>query len=131
MQPLIRLENISKDYSRLRALDCVTLDIPAGVTGLLGPNGAGKTTLIKVLLGLVRISGGTGHVWGMSLAKRLARYGDGEGICPRMTATSRGSAASRCCNTWCDFRASVRSKGCVAHTRSSTIVVSARNATAT
>ena len=69
MQPLIRLENISKDYSRVRALDCVTLDVPAGITGLLGPNGAGKTTLIKVLLGLVQTTDGTGHVLGYSLGK--------------------------------------------------------------
>jgi len=69
MHPLIRLENISKDYNRLRALDGVTLEIPAGITGLLGPNGAGKTTLIKVLLGLVRTSGGTGHVLGLQLGK--------------------------------------------------------------
>lgn len=67
MQPLIRLNDISKDYGRLRALDRVSLEIGPGITGLLGPNGAGKTTLIKVLLGLVKISSGHGEVLGFRL----------------------------------------------------------------
>ena len=64
MEELVRLQEITKDYGRLRALDAVSLVIGPGVTGMLGPNGAGKTTLLKVLLGLVRITGGSGHVLG-------------------------------------------------------------------
>jgi ABC-2 type transport system ATP-binding protein len=68
METLIRLENITKTYGRrLRALDGVSMSIPPGITGLLGPNGAGKSTLIKVLLGLVRVGGGTGEVLGIPL----------------------------------------------------------------
>ena len=68
-EPLVRLEGVTKDYGRLRALDDVSLRIGPGITGLLGPNGAGKTTLIKVLLGLARISRGTAWV----LDRRLPR----------------------------------------------------------
>lgn len=57
-QPLIELRNIDKFYGQTKVLDDVSISLKPGVTGLLGPNGAGKSTLIKVILGLVRISGG-------------------------------------------------------------------------
>ena len=53
------------------ALDGVDMEIRSGVTGLLGPNGAGKSTLIKLLLGLVRLTSGTG----MILGHRLGTHG--------------------------------------------------------
>lgn len=67
MEPLISLRQIHKKYREMWALRGVDLDIFPGVTGLLGPNGAGKSTLIKVLLGLVRITRGTGQVLGEPL----------------------------------------------------------------
>ena len=67
MSDLIELENIVKHYGNMRVLDDVSISLRPGVTGLLGPNGAGKSTLIKVILGLVRISSGTGSVNGLSL----------------------------------------------------------------
>jgi ABC-type multidrug transport system ATPase subunit len=46
----LRIENLSKTYkNRVKALDNVSLTIPAGVYGLLGPNGAGKSTLMRKL----------------------------------------------------------------------------------
>ncbi len=66
---LITLDKITKDYGRLRALEEVSLSIGPGITGLLGPNGAGKTTLIKVLLGLVRVTQGSGEVLGFQLVR--------------------------------------------------------------
>jgi ABC-2 type transport system ATP-binding protein len=71
MNTLVELDGITKDYGRLRALEGVSLSIRPGVTGLLGPNGAGKTTLIKVLLGLVRVSSGTGQVLGYDLRRQI------------------------------------------------------------
>ncbi len=70
MDTLVKLNQITKDYGRLRALDDVSLSIGPGITGLLGPNGAGKTTLIKVLLGLVRITGGSGEVLGLEIGRQ-------------------------------------------------------------
>lgn len=72
MNPLIELKNLTKDYGTFRALDDVTLTVGPGITGLLGPNGAGKSTLIKVLLGLVRITAGEGHVLGHSIRTESA-----------------------------------------------------------
>ena len=67
MPSLITLENIIKNYKSMRALNGVNLDIQPGVTGLLGPNGAGKSTLIKLLLGLVKLTSGSGTVLGHTL----------------------------------------------------------------
>lgn len=52
------------------ALSDVSLEIGSGITGLLGPNGAGKSTLIKVLLGLVNVTGGEGEVLGYRLGRQ-------------------------------------------------------------
>lgn len=45
----VSLTDVSKSYGGTRALDHVSLDLGAGVTGLLGPNGAGKTTLLRIV----------------------------------------------------------------------------------
>ena len=46
----IRIQNLSKTYPNgVKALDNVSLTIPAGMYGLLGPNGAGKSTLMRTL----------------------------------------------------------------------------------
>ena len=50
MDPILRIENVTKTYVGHRALDDVSVEIPRGsIYGLLGPNGAGKTTLIRVV----------------------------------------------------------------------------------
>ena len=64
---LIELQNIVKYYGKVCVLDDVSISLQPGVTGLLGPNGAGKSTLIKVILGLVRITSGSGQVMGKDL----------------------------------------------------------------
>jgi len=50
MDPILRIEHVSKTYTGHKALDDVSMEIPRGsIYGLLGPNGAGKTTLIRVV----------------------------------------------------------------------------------
>ena len=74
MTPLIQLQNITKSYRSTTALDGVDLDVEPGITGLLGPNGAGKSTLIKIILGLIQVTRGSGDVLGCRM------YRDGRSI---------------------------------------------------
>ena len=49
---MITLKNISKNYSKNRALNSISLTIPEkSITGIIGPNGAGKSTLIRIITG--------------------------------------------------------------------------------
>ena len=54
----ITFARASRWYGPVIALNDVSLDIPAGVTGLLGPNGAGKSTFLKLIAGQLRPSQG-------------------------------------------------------------------------
>ena len=72
--PAIEFDGVTKTYGRTTALDDLTLQVGRGeLVGLLGPNGAGKTTAIKLVLGLVRPTRGTGHVLGAPMGDRAAR----------------------------------------------------------
>ncbi len=52
---MIRIEQVSKKFRKLQALDKVSADFSKGqVISLIGPNASGKTTLIKCILGMVR-----------------------------------------------------------------------------
>ena len=81
MKPVIAIENVSKRYGSVRALEGVSLTVEAGsVLGLLGQNGAGKTTLLNVLTGYLAPSEGRvlidGHdvLLEPALAKRHLGY---------------------------------------------------------
>ena len=56
---VLRLEAASRWYGDVVAVNDVTFDVGAGITGLLGPNGAGKTTLLHMMAGFLRPSAGT------------------------------------------------------------------------
>jgi ABC-2 type transport system ATP-binding protein len=65
---VLEVENLVKQYPKLRALDGVSLRIEAGeIFALLGPNGAGKTTLIGAICGLVRKTSGRISLFGQDL----------------------------------------------------------------
>jgi ABC-2 type transport system ATP-binding protein len=47
--PTVEIHDVRKRFGRTTALQGVTFDVAAGITGLLGPNGAGKTTLLRMM----------------------------------------------------------------------------------
>lgn len=59
----IRTTNLTRDFGTVRAVDNMTLEVPAGsIFGFLGANGAGKTTTIHLLLGLLEPTSGVAEV---------------------------------------------------------------------
>ena len=77
----ISIENLTKHYGTLMALDSVTIKIASGeVFGLLGPNGAGKSTLLKTLVGILRPTSGTIRIGAIDIvadpekAKKMIGY---------------------------------------------------------
>jgi ABC-2 type transport system ATP-binding protein len=86
MARAIEVENLQKTYRdgvivrrSFEALRGITFDVgEKEIFGLLGPNGAGKTTFIKILLGIVRKSGGNakmfGHPAGSKAGRKLVGY---------------------------------------------------------
>ncbi|AGP55600.1 ABC transporter ATP-binding protein [Streptomyces rapamycinicus] len=66
MENVIELRELTKTYGLRRGLTGLSLDVHAGeVFGFLGPNGAGKSTTIRLLLDLIRPTGGTATVLGL------------------------------------------------------------------
>ena len=89
-KPAIEISGLVKTFGDFRALDGLGLEVATGeVHGFLGPNGAGKSTTIRVLLGLLRKSGGEARMLGgdpwhdaVALHRRLA-YVPGDVTCGR------------------------------------------------
>ena len=64
-EPIIHIEHLSRFFGTVKAVDDLSLEVPAGIVfGFLGPNGAGKTTTIHLLLGLLEPTAGQAWVLG-------------------------------------------------------------------
>jgi ABC-2 type transport system ATP-binding protein len=64
----IETHGLSKHFGQRKAVDGLTISIPAGtIAGFVGPNGAGKTTTIRLLLRLMRPSAGSATILGQPL----------------------------------------------------------------
>ena len=67
----LRIESLSKTYKNgVKALDNVSLTIPAGMYGLLGPNGAGKSTLMRTLATLQEPDSGSATLGDIDVLKQ-------------------------------------------------------------
>ena len=63
--PVISLNRLSKTFGQIKAVDNLTFEIPrGGVIGFVGPNGAGKSTTMRMLLGLIKPTGGDADILG-------------------------------------------------------------------
>jgi ABC-2 type transport system ATP-binding protein len=78
--PVIEVSDLAKTYRtpfrrrKVEALRGVTFRVePGEIFGFLGPNGAGKTTTIRVLMGLIRATGGSASIFGHRVPDRGAR----------------------------------------------------------
>jgi branched-chain amino acid transport system ATP-binding protein len=67
-EAVLSVEGLSRSFGRLRAVDDVSLDFPAGaITGLIGPNGAGKSTLFNLLTGALKPDAGKVRLRGVDV----------------------------------------------------------------
>jgi ABC-type multidrug transport system ATPase subunit len=90
----LKLKNVSKEYKNsVKALDDLTCEITAGMTGLLGPNGAGKSTLMRTLATLQKPDSGSIHFDDtdilkdpLTLRKQLGYLPQEFGVYPKMSA---------------------------------------------
>ncbi|MEP6982203.1 MAG: ATP-binding cassette domain-containing protein [Sphingomicrobium sp.] len=83
--------DLVKDFNETRAVDGVSLAVPAGaIFGLLGPNGAGKTTILRMLIGIIDPSSGTRRVLGhdrpLEAAPEIGYLPEERGLYPAMHA---------------------------------------------
>ena len=86
-EPVALVRAVSHVYGRVRALDNLDVEIPAGcMVGLIGPDGVGKSTLMGLLAGSKRIQAGEVRVLGGDMKDRAHR----EGVCPRIAFMPQG-----------------------------------------
>jgi osmoprotectant transport system ATP-binding protein len=102
--PVFELRAVSISFGPVRALQEVSLEVPAGkTTVLLGPSGSGKSTALRALLGLVQPEGGQVFFQGEpltsaaapSLRRRMGYGVQGGGLFPHLTAKENVSLPAR------------------------------------
>jgi branched-chain amino acid transport system ATP-binding protein len=105
MSPMLELERIEAAYGRVRVLHDVSLAVPRGsVVALLGANGAGKTTTLRVISGVLPVTGGEIRIGGKAVtglsAYEMTRRGvtlvpEGRGVFPTLTVAENLELAAR------------------------------------
>ncbi len=71
---ILEVENLTKHFGSLRALDNVSFGIREGsICGILGPNGAGKTTLLRIINGILTIDAGSVKILGEDASIEASR----------------------------------------------------------
>lgn len=79
----IKVQNISKYYNKILAIDEITFDVNQGeLFGLIGPDGAGKTTLFRILTTLLLANEGTATVAGFDVVKNYKSIRNSVGYMP-------------------------------------------------
>lgn len=90
---IAEIKGLQKKYKSTPALKNVTMELKRGeVLGFIGPNGAGKSTTIRILLGIIKSSGGTAKIFGkdvwkdsIEIHKRLAYVPGDVNLWPNLT----------------------------------------------
>jgi ABC-2 type transport system ATP-binding protein len=82
--PIIKVENLSKIYGSLKAVDNIGFEVYEGeIFGFLGPNGAGKTTTINMLTTLIKPTSGKAEVCGYDVFKHANEVRRSVGVVPQ------------------------------------------------
>src|SRR5512136_461032 len=85
--PVACLRDVALNYGKTRALDAVTLDIPAGaMVALIGPDGVGKSSLLSLIAGARALQRGRIEVLGGDMASAAHR----RDVCPRIAYMPQG-----------------------------------------
>lgn len=85
--PVVRAEGLSLQYGKVRALDAVSIDLPAGcIVGLIGPDGVGKSSFLALIAGARKIQAGRLDVLGGD----MRRAGHRTRICPQIAYMPQG-----------------------------------------
>jgi ABC-2 type transport system ATP-binding protein len=90
---LIEVQDLTKEYSSVKAVDHVTFNVNKGeILGFLGPNGAGKTTTMRILTGYMPATSGTARVAGydvftdsLEVRRRIGYLPEAPPVYPDMT----------------------------------------------
>ncbi|WP_461865237.1 ABC transporter ATP-binding protein [Thermococcus sp.] len=81
--PAIIIENLTKSYGKLKAVDNLSLEVEEGIVfGFLGPNGAGKTTTILSMLGLIIPDNGRVMLLGYDVSREPVKIKERIGYLP-------------------------------------------------
>jgi branched-chain amino acid transport system ATP-binding protein len=68
MIAILQVSDLTKDFGGLRAVDQLSLEVPAGqIIGLIGPNGSGKSTLLNMIAGGIKATSGKIHFNGKDI----------------------------------------------------------------
>jgi branched-chain amino acid transport system ATP-binding protein len=92
---MLRLDNVTSSYGRIRAIEAISLEVQAGeIVSLIGANGAGKSTTLMTVCGIVKATHGSIRFDGRELAGRrpheivrsgLIQVPEGRRILPSLT----------------------------------------------
>ena len=94
---VVRAEALTKNFGSVRALDGLDLEVGRGeVHGFLGPNGAGKSTTIRIVLGLIRASGGHVELFGGDPWRQAAALHERLAYVPGDVALWSGLTGGQC-----------------------------------
>ncbi len=91
---ILEIENLSKYFGSLNALDQVSMNVQEGtICGLLGPNGAGKTTLLRIINGILAKDSGSVRIKGeeasLKTARRIGYMPEERGLYDNMTVENQ------------------------------------------
>ena len=83
MEVAIELNEVTKEYPGVRALNNISFQVASGkIHGFLGPNGAGKSTTMKIIAGLIPPTSGQVRVMGLEVRKNLQKINKMIGFLP-------------------------------------------------